>query len=63
MDISKPQFIDDMAIGSCQKDKFNQIYNEAFSRNKLNHEQIIAFEAKKDEYEAKLKAFKEMMKL
>ena len=31
------------------------------SRNKFNHEQILAFEAKRDDFERKVQEFKEMM--
>ena len=44
-----------------QKDKAKHLYNEIFSRNRFNYEQIIAFQAKEEEFKEKVKIFKEMM--
>lgn len=45
MDISKNQFLDDVV--TCNpKEKYKKLYEEIFTRNKFNREQIIAFEAK-----------------
>ncbi len=60
MDLSRPQFMEDMVFGN-PKEKYNKLYNEILNRNKLNHEQIIAFEARKDEFAEKVKIFKETM--
>lgn len=46
MELSKAQFMEDMC--ATEKYQVTRLYNEIFTRNKFNHEQIIAFEAKKE---------------
>ena len=41
--------------------KSKKLYNEMFSRNRLNKEQIDKFQAKTDDFHEKVKKFKEMM--
>lgn len=41
MELSKAQFMEDMC--ATEKYQVTRLYNEIFSRNKFNHEQIIAF--------------------
>lgn len=45
MELSRQAFLDDICISF--KEKSTRLYNEIFSRNKFNYEQIMAFEAKK----------------
>jgi hypothetical protein len=49
MDLSK-QLIDDIVVGNPQE-KFVRLYQEIFTRNKFNYEQIMAFESKKDDFQ------------
>lgn len=48
MDLSRAQLCEDMC--SNNKEKVKQLYNEIFSRNKFNHDQIVAFQAKEDSF-------------
>jgi hypothetical protein len=57
MDLSKTQLFEDMT----GKDKSKQLYHEIFSRNRFNYEQIIAFQAKEDSFQDKVKLFKDAM--
>ena len=59
MDLSRPQLVEDM--GNTTKEKQKQLYNEIFSRNKFNYEQITEFQGKEDSFHEKVKVFKEMM--
>lgn len=62
MELSKQQFMEDMVF-THPEDKKKKLYEEILSRNKFNREQILSFEAKKSEYEMKIKEFKEKMEL
>lgn len=61
MDLARQQLIEDMC--SNEREKAKRLYNEIFSRNRFNHEQIAAFEARKDEFQEKVRIFKERMEL
>ena len=58
MELSK-QYAED--ICSDEREKSTRLYNEIFVRNKLNYEQIKAFEAKSEDFHEKVRIFKEMM--
>lgn len=58
MDLSKQQFMDDINYGGNQDEKKKRLFEEIFSRNKFNHEQILEFESKKEEFAVKVKEFK-----
>ena len=60
MELSKQQFMEDMVFVNPEEKK-KKLYEEIFSRNKFNHEQIRYFEAQKSEFEEKVKLFKERM--
>lgn len=59
LDLSRQQLNEDICSGG--REKASRLYNEIFSRNRFNHMQILAFEAKKDEFLEKVRLFKEMM--
>jgi hypothetical protein len=59
LDLSRQQFVEDVC--AVEREKATRLYNEIFSRNRFNHQQILAFEAKKDEFLEKVRLFKEMM--
>ncbi len=59
LDLSRQQFMED--ICGTEHGKAGRLYNEIFSRNRFNHLQILAFEAKKEEFLEKVRLFKEMM--
>ena len=48
MDLSKPELFD--AMTGNLKEKQKQLYSEIFGRNKFNHSQIKAFQAKEDSF-------------
>ena len=60
MDISRPQFNDIMIFRNPDEHR-KKLYDDIFSRNKINHDHILAFEAEKDNFEKKVKKFKENM--
>ena len=62
MDIHKNQLMDDFVCGNPQE-KYKKLYDEIYTRNRFNREQIIAFEAKTDQFHEKVRKFKEMMLL
>lgn len=59
MDLARAQFMEDITCN--EREKANRLYHEIFSRNRFNHQQIIAFEAQKEAFEEKVRLFKEMM--
>lgn len=61
MDLARQQIIEDMCGN--ERDKSKRLYNEIFSRNRFNYDQIIAFEARKEKFQEKVRVFKERMEL
>lgn len=55
MDLSKQQFLEDFNYCTNPEEKKKRLYEEILARNKFNCQQILEFEAKKDEFEAKIK--------
>ena len=53
MEISRQQLTDDMIFHN-PDDQRRRLYDEIMSRNRFNHEQILAFEAKRDDFEKKV---------
>ena len=49
MQLSKQQFMEDMVFSNPEEKK-KKLYEEIFSRNKFNHEQILYFQAQKSEF-------------
>lgn len=47
MELSRKEFFEDM-IFTNPEEKKKKLFEEIFSRNKFNHEQILTFEAKRD---------------
>ena len=59
MDLNRKDFIEDIVSSNYRE--FNRIYGEILMRNKFNQVQILEFQNKKEEFEEKVKLFKEMM--
>lgn len=49
MEISRQQLTEDMIFHNPQEQR-RRLYDEIMSRNRFNHEQILAFEAKRDDF-------------
>ena len=54
MEISKQQLNEDMIFRHPEEQR-RRLYDEIMSRNKLNHEQILGFESKRENFEKKVK--------